>query len=53
MHHPWEHAIAAGVGGVAGKWLADWEAKTSIEVDQILQRRAENNKRIAELNSES
>ena len=41
MRNPWEHVIGIGLGGYAGKWLVEFEERTALELDEILQRRAE------------
>ncbi len=41
MRNPWEHAIAIGLGGYAGKWLVEFEERTALELEEILQKRAQ------------
>lgn len=46
MHRPWEHAIAGGLGAYAGNWLVHWEERTGAELQELLQKREESNRRI-------
>jgi hypothetical protein len=46
MHHPWEHAIAGGIGAYSATWLVAWEERTVPEVEEMLKKRAERNSRI-------
>lgn len=41
MRNPWEHVIAIGLGGYAGKWLVEFEERTALELEEILQKRAQ------------
>ncbi len=45
MKSPWEHVLWAGAGAYAGDWLVKFEHRTALEVEELLQKRAENNKR--------
>ena len=47
LHHPWEHVIAGSLGAYAGSWLVQWERRTGVELQEMLEKRAENNKRIS------
>ncbi|KAK9809155.1 hypothetical protein WJX72_010341 [[Myrmecia] bisecta] len=46
MRNPWEHVIAIGVGAGFGTWLVDFEERTTLDVERMLQKRAEANKKI-------
>ena len=45
MKSPWEHLLWAGAGAYAGDWVVKFEHRTALEVEELLQKRAENNKR--------
>lgn len=46
MRQPWEHVIAAGLGAWAGNQLVEFENRTAKELDEMLAKRAERNKKL-------
>ncbi|KAH7621201.1 hypothetical protein Ndes2526B_g04015 [Nannochloris sp. 'desiccata'] len=41
MQGPWQHAIAAGAGAAFGSWLVDFEARTEKDLQVLMEKRAE------------
>ncbi|KAK9808481.1 hypothetical protein WJX73_010793 [Symbiochloris irregularis] len=51
LRDPWEHVFFIGAGAYLGDWLGKYEARTSAEIEDILQKRADKNKNIKPLQS--
>ena len=46
MRQPWEHLIAMGLGAYTGNYLVEFENRTAKELDVMLAKRAERNKKL-------
>jgi len=45
MREPWEHFIAAGIGAWCGNALVEYVERTERDIDELLTKREEQNKR--------
>lgn len=51
MRQPWEHLIAIGIGAYTGNYLVEYEHRTAKELDVMLAKRAERNKKLESFES--